>query len=111
MEVGGIRAEARGYRLPGLLLFGAGVFNIVDYYVTGLALQQGFAEGNPLMAQLVGTASFAWVKLALVPLLLLAVWLLRGRVGHRLHAYAWLVFCCYGSLMLYFAWLLRQGLL
>ena len=111
MGVGGIRAEAKDQRLPGLLLAGTGVFNMVDYYVTGLALQRGFAEGNPVMAQLVGTASFAWVKLVLVPLLLLAVWLLRGRVGRRLHAYAWLVFCCYGSLVLYFAWLLRQGLI
>ncbi len=98
-------------RLTRLLLFGTGVFNVVDYFVTLRALEMGFVEGNPVMSVIVGTVYFTKVKLVVVPLLLVLVWVYGRRIGKRLCYYAGGVFVAYGGLMGYFAWLMWMGYL
>lgn len=90
---------------------GTWVFNIIDYYVTLYALEAGLREGNPVVAWIMRAGYFTETKLVGVPLLLLGVWLCRGRMGRRLWYYAWAVFVCYGGLMVYFGWLFRRGYL
>lgn len=101
--------EMGNTKLLVLLLFGTGIFNIVDYFVTLHVVGLGFKEANPAMAALLHTPYFPMVKLVLIPLLLTFVWFSRKYVGDRLFCYAWLVFASYSSLMLYFVWLFRQG--
>jgi hypothetical protein len=111
MYVRGWPDIGQGNRLLGLLLVGTGVFNIIDYYVTVYALEVGFGEGNPVVAWIMRAGYFTEVKLLVVPVLLVGVWLGRERVGRRVWYYVWVVFVCYGGLMVYFGWLFRRGYL
>lgn len=99
----------RNKRLLWLLLFGIGVFNVADYFLTLYAVKQGFSEANPFMDAILHTVWFPKVKLLVVPLLLLSVLLYRKRAGDRLYYYVGVLFMAYASLMLYYAWLFWIG--
>jgi hypothetical protein len=99
------------HRLLYLLLLGAGVFNVADYFLTLHALRMGFREGNPLIDLVVDTVFFAKIKLIIVPLLLLSLWFRREKVGPRIYFYVWLVFIAYLLLMGYYKWLFWAGYL
>ena len=98
-------------RLLWLLLFGVGVFNVADFFLTLYAIKHGFREANPIIDLIVDTVYFAKIKLLLVPLLLLLLWLGRKQFGHRLYYYVWFIFLIYTCLMLYYVWLFWSGYL
>ncbi len=104
-------AEKRNPVLLWLLLFGVGVFNVADFFLTLYAIKHGFREANPIIDLIVDTAYFAKIKLLIVPLLLLLLWLGRKKIGHRLYYYVWLIFLAYTFLMLYYVWLFWGGYL
>lgn len=84
------------YRLAAVFLILTGILNIFDYFYTNIVIAAGAQELNPFMAPLIGTRYFALVKLALVPGLLLLVWLLRSRVAPScLSLYSFMLFLCY----------------
>ena len=93
-------------RLLFLHLIGIGVFNIVDYILTLEFLNKGFYEANPIMARMIGNYEFPLVKLLLVPLLLLALWQHRDKIGDILSKLTWIPFIGYFSLMGYYRFLI-----
>lgn len=87
-------------------LVGIGVFNMVDYILTLEFLDNGFYEANPLMATMIGTYEFPMVKLVLVPLVLVALWQHKDRIGDMLAKIFWIPFLGYFSLMVYYRFLI-----
>jgi len=93
-------------RLLFLQLLGIGVFNIVDYLLTFEFLALGFYEANPILAPMIGTYEFPVVKLMLVPLVLVALWQHKDRIGNVLIKLSWIPFVSYFSLMVYYRFLI-----
>ncbi|WP_409227555.1 DUF5658 family protein [Gudongella sp. SC589] len=93
-------------RLLFLQLLGIGTFNIVDYLLTLEFLALGFYEINPFIAPMIGTYEFPLVKLMLVPLVLLALWQHKDRIGSMLVKLTWIPFLGYYSLMVYYRFLI-----
>ena len=62
------------------MLITLGLFNIIDYISTTVAIANGVAEGNAAMDAIIGTALFPIVKLVLVPLGLYLIWIVRGKI-------------------------------
>ena len=87
-------------------LIGIGVFNIVDYILTLDFLSQGFYEANPIIATTIGTYEFPMIKLILIPLVLLAMWQHKERIGNYLVLLTWVPFIGYFSLMGYYRFLI-----
>jgi hypothetical protein len=87
-------------------LIGIGAFNKVDYILTIEFLDKGFYEANPFIARTVGTYEFPMVKLILVPLVLLALWQHKDRIGNYLTKLTWIPFIGYFSLMSYYRFLI-----
>ncbi|WP_422487186.1 DUF5658 family protein [Gudongella sp. DL1XJH-153] len=87
-------------------LVGIGVFNKVDYILTLEFLDNGFYEANPLMATMIGTYEFPMVKLILVPLVLLALWQHKDKIGDLITKLSWVPFLGYFSLMVYYRFLI-----
>ncbi|WP_242661376.1 DUF5658 family protein [Alkaliphilus metalliredigens] len=94
--------KEKKYKLLWVLLFGTGVFNVCDYFLTLKAIGMGYEEANPLVDGILHTPLFPITKLLIVPALLVLIWFLRKRVGKRVMLYAWTVFIAYFSLMIYF---------
>lgn len=99
------------HKLLGKMLIGVGVFNVLDYFLTLYALDQGFREGNPVMNIIINTAYFSIVKLLIVPLCLIFLWHIRNKVGFRIYYYVSVVFFAYMSLAIYYTWLFWSGYL
>lgn len=83
-------------------LVGIGAFNIADYTLTMDFLDLGFTEVNPIIRSLVGTYHFPLVKLMLVPLILVALWQHKDRIGNALATLTWIPFIGYFFLMVYY---------
>ncbi|KUO50598.1 MAG: hypothetical protein APF76_08090 [Desulfitibacter sp. BRH_c19] len=99
------------FRLLALLLIGVGISNILDYFLTLYAVEQGFREGNPIMNAILDTSYFPSVKLIIVPLFLYFIWHVRSKIGYKIYYYAWFIFIVYISLMVYYLWLYWIGYL
>lgn len=87
-------------------LVGIGAFNKVDYILTLEFLDRGFYEANPIVASTLGTYEFSMVKLLLIPLVLLALWQNKDRIGDYLTKLSWVPFIGYFSLMTYYRFLI-----
>ena len=87
-------------------LIGIGAFNKVDYILTLEFLNKGFYEANPLIDPMIGTYEFSMVKLILIPLVLLALWQHKDRIGNYLTKLSWIPFLGYFSLMSYYRFLI-----
>jgi len=67
-----------------ILLVALAAMNAADYVLTLRAVYMlGCAEGNPLMAPVLGlgTAAFPLIKLLAVPLICLGIWTVRDKLG------------------------------
>ncbi len=87
-------------------LIGIGTFNMVDYILTLEFLDNGFYEANPFLASMIRTYEFPMVKLVLIPLLLVALWQHKDRIGDMLARIFWIPFLGYFSLMVYYRFLI-----
>lgn len=87
-------------------LIGIGAFNNVDYILTLEFLNKGFYEANPLIASTIGTYEFPMVKLILIPLVLLALWQHKDKIGSSIGKLSWIPFLGYFSLMGYYRFLI-----
>jgi hypothetical protein len=88
------------------LLIGTGSFNIVDYVLTLDFIERGFEEANPIMVSMIGTYEFPLIKLLFVPLLLLALWQNKDKLGDLVFKLSWIPFISYFFLMIYYRLLL-----
>lgn len=93
----------------GILLVTIGLCNVADFVLTLRAVPLGARELNPLMSAILDTPWFPLYKLGVVPVLLLALWLVRERMGRRLMPYVYLVSVAYLGLMAYHGVLVWGG--
>jgi len=78
------------------------LFNTVDYFATqDLVVFGQQKEWNPLMRPIVGTAYFTVYKLVIIPLGLLFLWFVRGRIVPRYLGLVRLLCGTYALLMVY----------
>ena len=103
---GVIFMDKDGKRLLFWQLFGIGAFNNADYILTLEFLDKGFYEANPIIRTMIGTYEFPMVKLILVPLVLLALWQHKDRIGDYITKLSWIPFLGYFSLMGYYRYLI-----
>ena len=103
---GVIFMDKDGKRLLFWQLFGIGAFNNADYILTLEFLDKGFYEANPIIRTMIGTYEFPMVKLILVPLVLLALWQHKDRIGDYIITLSWIPFLGYFSLMGYYRYLI-----
>ena len=92
----------RQNKLVALFLLGAALFNIMDYFLTLEALKIGYVECNPLIKVIIGTNCLPIIKVLIIPTILIVIWILRNRVGHRLVYYTGMLFSIYFLLIIYF---------
>ena len=90
-------------RMFGILLFLIGLLNVADYFFTVKALELGGREANPIMLLAIEANEwmFPVVKLALVPLALIAVWLTEGKSNVAVFVATWIVFLSYTAVTLW----------
>lgn len=87
-----------------ILLVALAAMNAADYVLTLRAVYMlGCAEGNPLMATVLGlgTAAFPLIKLLAVPLICLGIWCARDRVRLAVRGLVAGAVVVYGGLMVW----------
>jgi len=85
------------------------IFNIADYMLTLRCLEGGLVEGNPLMAPVVGTPWFFFIKVVLIPVLLYGVWRVRDQIGAAGRTAILLAVGVYAALMVGYGVLFAMG--
>ncbi|MDW7672184.1 MAG: DUF5658 family protein [Bacillota bacterium] len=96
-------------RLLWLLLIGIGAFNKADFMLTHIAISEGYQEANPIINAVLDTWGFPFLKLLVVPAILVGLWMIRRRLNQRMIGYVWVGFIAYFMLMVHFKRLLFPG--
>ncbi len=96
-------------RLLWLLLLGIGAFNKADFMLTNIAISEGYQEANPVINTVLNTWGFPFLKLLVVPSILIGLWMIRRRLNKRMYGYIWVGFIVYFMLMVHFKLLLFSG--
>lgn len=95
------------YRLLFIQLLAVYVFNLIDYYSTLYFVTAGLAvEGNPIMAWVMELELFTFIKLIVIPVLLVFIYCscpYWNRLRYVICIGLWVMVISYGLVTLYHA--------